>query len=72
MVANAGFEQVELTPLKATGAAGGDPVLVAPKPEKVQALNHLEETDEFEVHQTTEKADPDEPAARNRREDPPA
>lgn len=41
LVANAGVEQVELTsPWQAVKAAGGEPVLLAPQKEAVQAVNH--------------------------------
>jgi protease I len=61
LVANEGIEQVELTtPWKAIEEAGGEPVLVAPKPGKAQAFNHLQAADEFHVNQTTEEAQADE------------
>lgn len=60
LVANEGIEQVELTtPWKAIEEAGGEPVLVAPKPGKAQAFNHLQAADEFHVNQTTEEAQAD-------------
>jgi protease I len=50
LVANEGIEQVELTePWKAVEQAGGEPVLIAPKPGKAQAFNHLDKADAFEV-----------------------
>jgi protease I len=50
LVANNGVEQVELTkPWKAVADAGGQPVLLAPEAEKVQAVNHdFERADTFE------------------------
>jgi protease I len=49
LVANEGVEQVELTePWQAVEAAGGTPVLLAPKAEVVQAFNHLDKADTFE------------------------
>lgn len=49
LVANSGVEQVELTtPWKAVQDAGGEPVLLAPDAEKVQAVNNdLELGDTF-------------------------
>ena len=41
LVANAGVEQIELTsPWQAVKDAGGQPVLLAPEKDKVQAVNH--------------------------------
>jgi protease I len=50
LVANSGVEQVELTaPWQAVEAAGGEPVLIAPEKETVQAVNHdLELADTFD------------------------
>ena len=57
-VANEGIEQVELTePWKAVEQAGGRPVLIAPESGKVQAFDHLDKADEFEVDQTFDGAD---------------
>lgn len=48
LVANEGVEQVELTePWKAVEAAGGQPVLLAPSLDDVQAFNHLDKADAF-------------------------
>ncbi|UDY35195.1 type 1 glutamine amidotransferase domain-containing protein [Dermatobacter hominis] len=59
VVANEGVEQVELTePWKAVRDAGGEPTLVAPDPGKVQAFDHLDKADVFEVDVTTADADP--------------
>jgi protease I len=45
-----GFEQVELTePWKAVQEAGGTPVLVSPKPDTVQGLDHIDKADTFDV-----------------------
>ncbi len=53
VMANEGVEQVELTePWGAVARAGGQPVLLAPEPGKVQAFNHLTKADEFDVDQT--------------------
>jgi protease I len=59
LVAMEGIEQVELTePWKAVQDAGGTPVLLAPEPGKVQAFDHLDKADTFEVDQTVGDADP--------------
>ena len=66
LVAAEGIEQVELTePWKAVESAGGTPKLVAPeeglkkgpKKGKVQAFNHLDKADTFDVDETVESAD---------------
>jgi|SRR5579871_2402821 len=57
IVANEGVEQVELTsPWQTVKDEGGEPVLVAPKPGKVQAFNHLDKGDTFPVDTTTQEA----------------
>src|SRR3954452_11983650 len=54
VVANEGIEQAELTtPWDAVNQAGGEPVLVAPKPGEAQAFNHLDKADTFPVDRTT-------------------
>jgi protease I len=59
LVATEGIEQVELTePWKAVKEAGGTPKLVAPEAGKVQAYNHLDKADTFDVDETTDAADP--------------
>ena len=59
LVANEGVEQVELTaPWKAVRDAGGAPRLVAPKPGKVQAFNHLDKADTFPVDEAVGDAAP--------------
>lgn len=59
LVANEGVEQVELTrPWQALERAGGRPVLAAPKPGRVQAFNHLDKADTFDVDVTTDQLDP--------------
>ncbi len=56
-VATEGIEQVELTePWKAVEEAGGTPVLVSVEPGKVQAFNHLDKADTFEVNETFSEA----------------
>jgi protease I len=59
LVANEGVEQVELTePWKAIRDAGGDPELIAPEPGQIQAFNHLDKADRFDVDKTVAEADP--------------
>jgi protease I len=51
LVAPEGVEQVELTsPWQAVEREGGRPRLVSTKPGRVQAFNHLDKADTFEVH----------------------
>jgi protease I len=58
LVAQEGIEQVELTsPWKAVEEAGGTPVLVAPEGGTVQAFNHLDKADTFDVDRTLDDAD---------------
>ncbi|HET6910430.1 MAG TPA: type 1 glutamine amidotransferase domain-containing protein, partial [Mycobacteriales bacterium] len=58
LVATEGIEQVELTePWKAVEGAGGTPRLVAPESGKVQAFNHLDKAETFNVDETVDKAD---------------
>ncbi len=53
-----GFEQVELTePWKAVQEAGGKPVLVSPKSDTVQGLNHIDKADTFDVDVQVKDAD---------------
>lgn len=57
VTANEGVEQAELTsPWQAVEKAGGRPVLVASKEGKVQAFNHLDKGDSFDVDVTTGEA----------------
>jgi protease I len=59
LVAGEGIEQVELTePWKAVQEAGGSPKLVSPEPGKVQAFNHLDKADTFDVDVPVGEADP--------------
>jgi len=59
-VANEGIEQVELTsPWEAVKDAGGEPVLVSVEAGKVQAFEHLDKGDTFDVDATFDGADPD-------------
>ena len=54
VVANEGVEQAELTsPWEAVVQAGGEPVLIAPKADPVQAFKHLDKADTFNVDLTT-------------------
>jgi deglycase len=58
LVANEGVEQVELTePWKAVEQAGGDPELVSLEPGQVQAFNHLDKGDKFDVDHTVGEVD---------------
>jgi protease I len=58
LVANEGVEQVELTePWKAVESAGGLPRLIAPKRDAVQAFNHLDKGDTFDVDVAVGDAD---------------
>jgi protease I len=59
LVASEGTEQVELTePWKAVEEAGLEPVLVSPAPGKVQAFNHLDKGEQFDVDVTVADARP--------------
>jgi protease I len=58
LVANEGIEQVELTrPWEAVEEAGGKPELIAPEAGEVQAMNHLDKADTFDVDKTVDEAD---------------
>ena len=58
LVANEGAEQVELTrPWEAVKEAGAEADLIAPKAGKVQAFNHLDKGDKFDVDQTIDDVD---------------
>ena len=57
-VANEGIEQIELTrPWEAIEDAGGDPELIAPEEGQVQAFNHLDKGDRFDVDRTFSQVD---------------
>ena len=59
LTAMEGVEQAELTsPWQAVLDAGGTPELLAPEPGKVQAFNHLDRADTFDVTGTIADADP--------------
>ena len=58
LVAAEGIEQVELTePWEAVEQAGGTPKLLSPESGSVQAFNHLDKGDTFDVDQTVGDAD---------------
>jgi len=60
LVANEGVEQVELTtPWEAIEGAGGKPELIAPESGEVQAFNHLDRGEKFDVNKTVREANPD-------------
>ena len=60
LVAAEGVEQVELTePWDAVREAGGEPVLVSPEAGSIQAFDHLDKADTFDVDQTVSDADPE-------------
>ena len=64
LVANEGVEQVELTePWKAVESEGGKPELVSLEGGKVQAFNHLDKGDTFEVDREVSDAKADDYAA---------
>jgi len=59
LVANEGVEQVELIePWKAVEQAGAQPELISLEEGQVQAFNHLDKADTFEVDRTVADADP--------------
>jgi protease I len=61
LTANEGVEQVELTePMRAIREAGGEAELLAPEPGEVQAFNHLDKADAFEVDLPVGDADANE------------
>ncbi|HET9828776.1 MAG TPA: type 1 glutamine amidotransferase domain-containing protein [Nocardioidaceae bacterium] len=61
LVAPEGIEQVELTePWKAVEQAGHEPVLLSTRSGKVQAFNHLDKANTFDVDVTVDKAKVDE------------
>ena len=61
LTANEGVEQVELTePLRAVREAGAKAELLAPEAGEVQAFNHLDKGDAFDVDRVVGDADPSE------------
>jgi protease I len=64
LVATEGIEQLELTePWKAVQEAGGEPVLISTKAGTVQAFDHLDKADTFDVDVVVDDASPSEYAA---------
>jgi protease I len=60
LMANDGVEQVELTePWKAVEQEGGQPELISVNPGKVQAFNHLDKGDTFDVDKTVDQVSAD-------------
>ncbi len=60
LVATEGAEQVELVePWAAVEAEGGAPELISLEDGEIQAFNHLEKGDTFEVRRTVADAEPD-------------
>jgi len=58
LTANEGVEQIELTePLRAVREAGADAELLAPEAGEVQAFNHLDKADTFDVDRPVGEAD---------------
>jgi len=58
LTANEGVEQVELVePLKAVREAGAEAELLAPEAGEVQAFNHLDKADTFDVDRPVGEAD---------------
>jgi deglycase len=58
LTSNEGAEQVELTePLKAVREAGAEAELLAPEAGEIQAFNHLDKGDTFDVDRPVGKAD---------------
>jgi protease I len=59
-LATDGVEQVELTePWRAVEHAGGNPVLVSPKDDEIQGVNHMDKGDTFPVDQPVGSANPE-------------
>ena len=57
LMANEGVEQVELEkPIEAVRNAGADADLIAPESGEIQAFDHLDKADTFEVDKTTADA----------------
>ena len=61
LTANEGVEQIELTePMQVVREAGAEAVLLAPEAGEVQAFNHLDKADAFQVDRAVGDADPSE------------
>jgi protease I len=59
LMANEGVEEVELTkPLEAVREAGAEAELLAPEAGEIQAFNHLDQAETFDVDRTVGEADP--------------
>jgi len=57
LMANEGVEQVEFTePRKAVEEAGAEVDVIAPESDQIQAFNHLDEADTFDVDKTVSEA----------------
>jgi deglycase len=57
LMANEGVEQVEFTePRKAVEEAGAEVDVIAPEGDQIQAFNHLDEADTFDVDRTVSEA----------------
>ena len=57
LMANEGVEQVEFTePRKAVEEAGAEVDVIAPESSQIQAFNHLDEADTFDVNKTVSEA----------------
>ena len=57
LVANEGVEQVEFTePRRAVEEAGAEVDVIAPESDQIQAFNHLDEADTFDVDKTVSEA----------------
>lgn len=60
LVAPEGAEQVELTePWRAVAQTGAEPVLVSTAPGKIQAFNHLDRGDQFDVDRVVDEVSAD-------------
>jgi protease I len=60
LMANEGVEQVELErPFEAIREAGAEAELIAPEPGEIQAFNHLDKADTFDVDRTMEEVSAD-------------
>jgi protease I len=61
LMANEGVEQIELTePLQAVREAGAEAELLAPEAGEIQAFNHLDKGDRFDVDRAVKDADANE------------
>jgi protease I len=61
LMANEGVEQVELTePLRAVRDAGAEADVIAPDPAGIQAFNHADKADTFDVDRTVDQVSAEE------------